>query len=121
NRELDAATAQAVAQRFVDVVIAPAIAAEAVQALAGKTNIRVLEVPLAPGAHDYDFKRVGGGLLVATPDDVNVGASGLKVVTRTRPSEAQTADLVFAGRVARFVKSNAIVFCGGGRAAGGGG
>jgi phosphoribosylaminoimidazolecarboxamide formyltransferase/IMP cyclohydrolase len=115
NRELDAATAQAVAQQFVEVVIAPAIAAEAAQALAGKASIRVLEVPLAPGANDYDFKRVGGGLLVQTPDTANVGASGLKVVTRTRPSEAQTADLVFAWRVARFVKSNAIVFCGGGR------
>jgi phosphoribosylaminoimidazolecarboxamide formyltransferase/IMP cyclohydrolase len=118
NRELDAVTAQAVAQQFVEVVIAPAIGTEAARALAGKTNIRVLEVPLAPGANDYDFKRVGGGLLVQTPDTGDVGASGLKVVTRTRPSEAQTADLEFAWRVARFVKSNAIVFCGGGRTLG---
>jgi len=118
NRELDAVTAQAVAQQFVEVVIAPAIGAEAARALAGKTNIRVLEVPLAPGANDYDFRRVGGGLLVQTPDTDGVGASGLKVVTRARPSEAQTADLEFAWRVARFVKSNAIVFCGGGRTLG---
>jgi phosphoribosylaminoimidazolecarboxamide formyltransferase/IMP cyclohydrolase len=118
NRELDAATAQAVAQQFVEVVIAPAFAAEAARALAGKASIRVLEVPLAPGANDYDFKRVGGGLLVQTPDTANVGTNGLKVVTRTRPSEAQTADLMFAWRVARFVKSNAIVFCSGGRTLG---
>ena len=118
NRELDAVTAQAVAQQFVEVVIAPAIGTEAARALAGKTNIRVLEVPLAPGANDYDFKRVGGGLLVQTPDIAGVAASGLKVVTRTRPSEAQTADLEFAWRVARFVKSNAIVFCSGGRTLG---
>jgi phosphoribosylaminoimidazolecarboxamide formyltransferase/IMP cyclohydrolase len=118
NRELDAATAQAVAQQFVEVVIAPALGTEAARALAGKTNIRVLEVPLAPGANDYDFKRVGGGLLVQVPDTANVGADGLKVVTRTRPSAAQTADLLFAWRVARFVKSNAIVFCGGGRTLG---
>ncbi|MGH8634225.1 MAG: bifunctional phosphoribosylaminoimidazolecarboxamide formyltransferase/IMP cyclohydrolase, partial [Burkholderiales bacterium] len=115
NRELDAATAQGVAQQFVEVVIAPAIGAEAARALASKTHIRVLEVPLGPGANDYDFKRVGGGLLVQSPDTGSVGISGLKVVTRTRPSEAQTADLLFAWRVARFVKSNAIVFCGGGR------
>ena len=82
--------------------------------LAGKANIRVLEVPPGHGANDYDFKRVGGGLLVQTPDSDSVEAGGLKVVTRARPSEAQTADLVFAWRIARFVKSNAIVFCGGG-------
>ena len=118
NRELDAPTAQAVAQQFVEVVIAPAVGADAARVLAGKANIRVLEVPLAPGANDYDFKRVGGGLLVQTPDTASIGASSLKIVTRTRPSEAQTADLLFAWRIARFVKSNAIVFCGGGRTLG---
>jgi phosphoribosylaminoimidazolecarboxamide formyltransferase/IMP cyclohydrolase len=118
NRELDVAAAQAVAQQFVEVVIAPAIGTEAVRALAGKANIRVLAVPAAPGANDYDFKRVGGGLLVQTPDTASVEESALKVVTRTRPTEAQKADLLFAWRVARFVKSNAIVFCGGGRTLG---
>ncbi|HEX9673192.1 MAG TPA: bifunctional phosphoribosylaminoimidazolecarboxamide formyltransferase/IMP cyclohydrolase [Burkholderiales bacterium] len=118
NRELDAAAAQAVAQQFVEVVIAPAIGAGAAQALAGKANTRVLEVAPGPGANDFDFKRVGGGLLVQTPDAAGIGAGGLKVVTRTRPSEAQTADLLFAWTVARFVKSNAIVFCGGGRTLG---
>jgi len=118
NRELDAVTAQAVTQQFVEVVIAPAIGAEAARALAVKTNIRVLEVPLAPGSSDYDLKSVGGGLLVQTPDTAGVGASGLKVVTRTRPTNAQMADLEFAWRVARFVKSNAIVFCGGGQTLG---
>jgi phosphoribosylaminoimidazolecarboxamide formyltransferase/IMP cyclohydrolase len=118
NRELDAPTAQAVAQQFVEVVIAPAVGPEAARALSGKANIRVLEVAPAPGANDYDLKRVGGGLLVQTPDTASVGASGLKIVTRTSPSEAQTADLLFAWRVARFVKSNAIVFCAGGRTLG---
>jgi phosphoribosylaminoimidazolecarboxamide formyltransferase/IMP cyclohydrolase len=118
NRELDAAAAHALAQHFVEVVIAPAIGTGAAQELAGKANIRVLEVPLAPGANEYDFKRVGGGLLVQTSDAASIGAGGLKVVTRVRPSEAQTADLLFAWTVARFVKSNAIVFCGGGRTLG---
>jgi len=77
-----------------------------------------LEVAPGPGANDFDFKRVGGGLLVQTPDAAGIEAGGLKVVTRTRPSEAQTTDLLFAWTVARFVKSNAIVFCGGGRTLG---
>jgi phosphoribosylaminoimidazolecarboxamide formyltransferase/IMP cyclohydrolase len=118
NRELDAATAQAVTQQFVEVVIAPGIAPEAARVLAGKSNVRVLEVPLAPGANDYDFKRVGGGLLVQTPDSAGVTAAGLSVVSRRKPSAAQIADLLFAWRVAKFVKSNAIVFCGNGQTLG---
>src|SRR6185295_9426857 len=112
------AGARAVTQQFVEVVIAPAIDAAAAGVLAGKANVRVLLVPLAASpthaAAAWDFKRVGGGLLVQTADAVDVQADGLKVVTRTRPGEAQLADLVFAWRVAKFVKSNAIVFCGGG-------
>jgi phosphoribosylaminoimidazolecarboxamide formyltransferase/IMP cyclohydrolase len=118
NRPLDGPAAQAVTQQFVEVVIAPGLAPEAVQLLSAKANIRVLEVPLAPGANDYDFKRVGGGLLVQTPDSASLDAAGLKAVTRVKPSAAQTADLLFAWRVAKFVKSNAIVFCGGGRTLG---
>jgi len=118
NRELDGATAQAVTQQFVEMVIAPGIAPEAARVLAGKRNVRVLEVPLAPGANDYDCKRVGGGLLVQTPDSASVAAAGLRIVTRRKPSEAQIADLLFAWRVAKFVKSNAIVFCGNGQTLG---
>jgi len=118
NRELDGTAAQAVTQQFVEVVIAPGYTREAAQALAGKTNVRVLEVSLAPGVNDFDLKRVGGGLLVQTPDAATVGAADLKVVTRVKPTAAQTADLLFAWRVAKHVKSNAIVFCGGGRTLG---
>jgi len=118
NRALDAATAQAVTQQFVEVVIAPGVETEAARVLAGKTNVRVLEVPLAPGANDYDFRRVGGGLLVQTPDSFRIDRDTLKVVTRAQPTDAQRADLLFAWRVAKFVKSNAIVFCGGGRTLG---
>jgi phosphoribosylaminoimidazolecarboxamide formyltransferase/IMP cyclohydrolase len=118
NLPLDAPAARAVARQFVEVVIAPAIAPEAAEVLAGKANVRVLEVPLAPGANAYDFKRVGGGLLVQTPDTAGVAAAALKVVTKLRPSAAQSADLLFAWRVAKFVKSNAIVFCGDGRTLG---
>jgi phosphoribosylaminoimidazolecarboxamide formyltransferase/IMP cyclohydrolase len=118
NRALDGAAAKALTQRLVEVVIAPAVTADAAQVLAGKAGVRVLEVPLAPGANDLDFKRVGGGLLVQTPDTADVSAAGLKVVTRVKPSPAQVADLLFAWSVARFVKSNAIVFCGGGQTLG---
>jgi phosphoribosylaminoimidazolecarboxamide formyltransferase/IMP cyclohydrolase len=118
NRPLDAATAQAITKQFVEVIIAPAIAADALAVFAQKANIRVLEVPLAPGANAYDIKRVGGGVLVQTPDGMNVAASQLKVVTRRKPTEAQMSDLLFAWRVAKFVKSNAIVFCSNGQTMG---
>ena len=118
NRKLDGATAQAVSQQFVEVVIAPGVTPEAGAALAGKSNVRVLEVAAARGAHEYDYKRVGSGLLVQTPDTALISAAELKTVTRARPTEAQTADLLFAWRVAKFVKSNAIVFCRGGRTLG---
>jgi phosphoribosylaminoimidazolecarboxamide formyltransferase/IMP cyclohydrolase len=111
NRELDAAAAQAVSQQFVEVLIAPGLSAQARSVLAAKQNVRVLEVPLEPGANRYDLKRVGGGVLVQTPDTRNVGAGELRVVTKAQPTAQQLSDLLFAWRVAKFVKSNAIVFC----------
>jgi phosphoribosylaminoimidazolecarboxamide formyltransferase/IMP cyclohydrolase len=111
NRELDAAAAEAVMQQFVEVLIAPRVSAEARSALAAKQNVRVLEVPLEPGSNDFDTKRVGGGLLVQSPDTRNVAAEELRVVTRVQPTTQQLEDLLFAWRVAKFVKSNAIVFC----------
>jgi len=110
NRELDAQTAAAVIQQFVEVLIAPAIGTEALKVLSQKTNIRVLQLALEKGANQQDFKRVGGGLLVQTPDNLNIGESQLKVVTKKQPTPQQIADLLFAWRVAKFVKSNAIVF-----------
>jgi phosphoribosylaminoimidazolecarboxamide formyltransferase/IMP cyclohydrolase len=118
NREIDAAAAEAVAQQFVEVVIAPAVAEGAMAAFAQKTGIRVLSVPLAAGANALDMKRVGGGLLVQTPDGMNVEAGQLRAVTRIKPTQQQMGDLVFAWRVAKFVKSNAIVFCSGGQTLG---
>jgi phosphoribosylaminoimidazolecarboxamide formyltransferase/IMP cyclohydrolase len=118
NRELDAATAAAVAEQFVEVLIAPQVGAAARAVLAKKENVRVLEVPLAPGANAYEMKRVGGGLLVQTADNFSVSAADLKVVTKVKPTPQQQDDLLFAWRVAKFVKSNAIVFCGNGRTLG---
>ena len=114
NREIDLETAEAVSQQFMEVLIAPRIAADAAAALARKINVRVLEVPIESGANRYDIKRVGGGLLVQTPDAMNVQISDMRIVTRKRPAPGQISDLLFAWRVAKFVKSNAIVFCGDG-------
>ena len=111
NRELDGKAAEAVAKQFVEVLIAPSITAEARQVFAAKQNVRLLEIPLAKGVNAYDFKRVGGGLLLQSPDAKNVAVAELKVVTRKQPTPQQMQDLMFAWRVAKFVKSNAIVFC----------
>ena len=118
NRPLDAPTAEAVAKQFVEVVIAPGYDAAARKALESKTNVRVLVVPIAAGGNRYDFKRVGGGLLVQTPDAKNVEAAELRVVSRKKPTDGELRDLLFAWRVAKFVKSNAIVFCGSGHTLG---
>jgi phosphoribosylaminoimidazolecarboxamide formyltransferase/IMP cyclohydrolase len=118
NNALDAATAAAVSKQFVEVVIAPEFDAEARKILAAKANVRVMALSLARAQQMYDFKRVGGGLLVQSPDHRNVEASELRAVTRLKPTAAQVADLLFAWRVAKFVKSNAIVFSSGGRTLG---
>ncbi len=99
-------------KHFVEVLLAPAFSDTARNMLAAKQNLRVLELPLARIYHAFEMKRVGGGLLLQTPDRFNVQASDLKVVSRIAPTEAQVEDLLFAYRVAKFVKSNAIVFCG---------
>ena len=111
---IDVVNAMNERKHFVEVLIAPSFTAEAKAALAGKTNLRVLVVPLSRVLNTLEFKRVGGGLLVQTPDDFNAQASGLKVVTKKQPTAQQIEDLLFANRVAKYVKSNAIVFCGGG-------
>ncbi len=111
NRALDRDTAEALSRQFAEVIIVPRVEPDAKQLLAAKTNLRVLEVPLAHAAMDCDFKRVGGGLLVQSPDSKNLTPADLKVVTRKTPTDAQLTDLMFAWRVAKFVKSNAIVFC----------
>jgi phosphoribosylaminoimidazolecarboxamide formyltransferase/IMP cyclohydrolase len=109
NREVDAATAEAVAKQFVEVVIAPSYAQAALAVFAAKQNVRVLSIRLARELNKLDMKRVGGGLLVQTSDAWDV--SGLRVVTKREPSKPEMNDLIFAFRVAKFVKSNAIVFC----------
>ncbi|MFT3849378.1 MAG: bifunctional phosphoribosylaminoimidazolecarboxamide formyltransferase/IMP cyclohydrolase [Propionivibrio sp.] len=111
---IDVVDAMNARKHFVEVLIAPSYTAEAKAALAAKQNLRVLVVPLGGDLNKLELKRVGGGLLVQTADDFTAQTSDLKVVTRVQPTAQQIEDLLFAERVAKFVKSNAIVFCGGG-------
>ncbi len=125
NRPVDGEAARAVSRQFVEVVLAPSYTDEAKQVFAAKANTRVLEIALdgvrSDGATDrergrnaQDVKRVGSGLLVQSADNREITLAGLKVVTKRTPTDAQLRDLLFAWRVAKYVKSNAIVFCGDG-------
>jgi phosphoribosylaminoimidazolecarboxamide formyltransferase/IMP cyclohydrolase len=113
NRELDAALAAAILERqFVEVLAAPAVAPDALSVLAGKPNVRVLAVGdlnRAP-SNELEYRSVTGGLLSQTRDIARVDSADLTVVTQRKPTEQEIADLLFAWRVCKFVKSNAIVF-----------
>jgi phosphoribosylaminoimidazolecarboxamide formyltransferase / IMP cyclohydrolase len=111
NRALDGATARAILERqFVEVLIAPDYDEAALAACAKKANVRVLRIPMGDGARGMDVRRVGSGLLMQTDDARKVTRDELKVVTRQAPSDAQLDDLLFAWHVAKYVKSNAIVY-----------
>ena len=111
NKTLDAATAKVILDRqFVEVLIAPDYEPAALEYATKKANVRVLKIPHGEGRNNYDSKRIGSGLLVQSADLRMVGAEELKVVSRRSPSEKELADLLFAWRIAKFVKSNAIVY-----------
>ncbi len=113
NRELDGETAKAIVDRqFVEVIIAPKISAAAREVVAAKANVRLLECGEWPAERSagWDFKRVNGGLLVQSRDIGMIKAEDLKIVTKRAPSEQEIHDLIFAWKVAKFVKSNAIVY-----------
>ena len=111
NRMLDAATARAILDRqFVEVLIAPDYEPGALDYAARKANVRVLKIPHGAGRNNYDSKRIGSGLLLQSSDNRGMSAQELKVVTKRSPSEAELRDLLFAWRVAKYVKSNAIVY-----------
>ncbi|MHB1174879.1 MAG: bifunctional phosphoribosylaminoimidazolecarboxamide formyltransferase/IMP cyclohydrolase [Sulfuriferula sp.] len=118
NREVDAATAEAISGQFMEVLIAPAYSAAALELLAKKANVRVLAIPLAAGHNALEIKRVGGGLLVQSADTFNITAADLKVVSQRPPNPQEIQDMLFAWRVAKFVKSNAIVFAANGQTLG---
>ena len=113
NRELDGGTAQAIIDKqFVEVIVAPAVSSHAREVLQAKQNLRVLETG-EPAAGDaaFEYKKVSGGLLVQSSDGGEIAKEDLKVVTTRTPDEGQIRDMLFAWKVVKFVKSNAIVFC----------
>lgn len=122
NREVDGAAAQLVAKQFVEVLMAPSFSAEALEIFKAKANVRLMQIALPPGGsrpwdqgrNAGDSKRVGSGLLLQTSDNHFLKKEDLKVVTTLQPTAQQLDDLMFAWTVAQYVKSNAIVFCGGG-------
>src|SRR5690606_2215119 len=119
NRVLDEATAKSILDRqFVEVLIAPGYDDGALAHAKKKANVRLLRIPHGDGRNNADVKRVGSGLLMQTSDIREVGRDELKVVTKLAPTEAQLDDLLFAWRVAKYVKSNAIVYAKDGRTIG---
>ena len=125
NVPVDGAAAEAVSKQFVEVLLAPAFTPEALAVFKAKANVRVLQIALdgvqqggasawARGHNAMEVKRVGSGLLMQTADFHDLRAADLKVVTKKQPTPEQLQDLLFAWKVAQYVKSNAIVFCAGG-------
>ncbi|HAI47052.1 Bifunctional purine biosynthesis protein PurH [compost metagenome] len=111
NKPLDAATAQVILDRqFVEVLIAPDFEPAALEYAQKKANVRVLRIPHGEGRNNYDTKRIGSGLLVQSSDNRGMTRAELKVVSKLAPTDKQFADLLFAWNVAKFVKSNAIVY-----------
>jgi len=119
NCTLDEAAAQQISKQFVEVLIAPAFTSQALEVFKAKVNVRILQIDLPPGGDSawkqgrnaMDVKRVGSGLLMQTADNHELAMADLKVVSKLQPTPAQFQDLLFAWKVAKYVKSNAIVFC----------
>jgi phosphoribosylaminoimidazolecarboxamide formyltransferase/IMP cyclohydrolase len=119
NRVVDAETAAEVAKLFVECIVAPEYDAAARETLAGKKNLRLMEMGGVPAeAELWDLKRISGGVLVQQPDTLTIAESDLKVVTKRQPSREELRDLLFGWKIAKHVKSNAIVFARGGRTLG---
>ncbi|MBT8553617.1 bifunctional phosphoribosylaminoimidazolecarboxamide formyltransferase/IMP cyclohydrolase [Polynucleobacter paneuropaeus] len=111
NVPCDGTAAEAISKQFVEVLIAPSFSKEALAIFAAKQNVRLLEISLGNAFNTFDFKRVGGGLLVQSPDAKNVLQNEIQVVSQRQPTPKELNDMMFAWRVAKFVKSNAIVYC----------
>ena len=126
NCTVDGAAAELITQQFVEVLLAPAFSPEALAVFHAKANVRILQVALPPGGasawaqgrNAVDAKRVGSGLLLQTADNQEIAVADLRIVTTVQPTPAQMEDLLFAWKLAKYVKSNAIVFCAGGQTLG---
>ena len=119
NCTLDEKAAREISKQFVEVLMAPGFTPGALEVFSTKVNVRILQIDLPPGGDTaweqgrnlMDIKRVGSGLLMQTADNHELTLADLKVVSKLQPTAAQLQDLLFAWKVAKYVKSNAIVFC----------
>jgi phosphoribosylaminoimidazolecarboxamide formyltransferase/IMP cyclohydrolase len=118
NRELDGATAAELAKLFVECVVAPGYEPAAREALAGKKNLRLMQMPEKDDVSPYELKQISGGVLVQQPDMHRLSAADLKTATKRAPTEAEVRAMLFAWKVCKHVKSNAIVFAVEGQALG---
>ena len=122
NTELDEAGAHAISKQFVEVLMAPSFTTAALEVFKSKVNVRILQIDLPPGGANawdqgrnlMDMKRIGSGILLQTADNHALALSDLQVVSTRQPKPQEMDDLLFAWKVAKYVKSNAIVFCKGG-------
>lgn len=111
NCEVDGPTVEAVTGQFLEVLIAPAFSEQAKAIISAKKNVRVLEIPLRHEANRFELKRVGGGLLVQTPDMHVISEDELQLASERALTAQELQDLLFAWKVVKFVKSNAVLFC----------
>lgn len=109
NRGLDEATAKEIVSTFIEAIVAPSFDPKALEVLAKKKDLRVIELPLGGGRPRLRYRQISGGVLVQEPDDLLLIPEEMKVVTEKKPSEKEMEDLIFAWKVAKHVKSNAIV------------
>ena len=122
NSTVDLSVAEAVSKQFMEVLIAPDFTSDALHLLKAKANVRVLKIALPKGGasaweqgrNSHDIKRVGSGILIQTADNHEIAESDLKIISTKQPTATQLQDMLFAWNVAKYVKSNAIVFCGNG-------
>jgi phosphoribosylaminoimidazolecarboxamide formyltransferase / IMP cyclohydrolase len=118
NRPLDGRTAAELAKLFVECVVAPGFEPAAREALAGKKNLRLMQMPAADDASPFELKQISGGILVQQPDHHHLSIAELKTATKRPPTEAEVRAMLFAWKVCKHVKSNAIVFAVEGQALG---
>jgi phosphoribosylaminoimidazolecarboxamide formyltransferase/IMP cyclohydrolase len=111
NCSVDRETAEEINKQFAEIIIAPSFSEDALNIFDSKKNLRVLEIPNKAGFDDFDFKKIGGGFLIQTPDQIDFDINACEVVSELKPNQDQLNDMSFAWHVAQYVKSNAIIFC----------
>jgi phosphoribosylaminoimidazolecarboxamide formyltransferase/IMP cyclohydrolase len=111
NNLVDEQTAMEINNQFAELIIAPEFSKKALEVFSAKRNLRLLQIPNVKGHDPFDIKKIGGGILLQTPDHINFDINDCKIVSNLKPTPDQLTDMSFAWHVAKYVKSNAIIFC----------